>query len=51
MTEDTLDAIGLLCSLPVLKLSKRLEVGDIIELQADDPAALVDVPFFCKSRP
>lgn len=50
MTKDTLDAIGLLCPLPVLKLSKQLktlEVGDIIEMQADDPAALVDVPFFC----
>ena len=50
MTKDTLDAIGLLCPLPVLKLSKRLkslDVGDVLELHADDPAALVDVPFFC----
>ena len=49
MTED-LDAIGLLCPLPVLKLRKRLHgvaVGDHVRLLADDPAAFVDVPHFC----
>jgi tRNA 2-thiouridine synthesizing protein A len=48
MTE--IDAIGLLCPLPVLKLRKRLQplaVGDSICLLADDPAAIVDVPHFC----
>ena len=51
MTSDhTLDARGLLCPLPVLKLRKRLKslaVGEVIALQADDPAAVVDVPHFC----
>jgi tRNA 2-thiouridine synthesizing protein A len=51
MTEDLmLDARGLLCPLPVLKLRKRLKSlksGDIIALWADDPAAVVDVPHFC----
>jgi len=49
MTEE-LDATGLLCPLPVLKLRKRLQaldVGDHIKLLADDPAAIVDVPHFC----
>ncbi|MDP2579611.1 sulfurtransferase TusA family protein [Shimia thalassica] len=49
MTQD-LDAIGLLCPLPVLKLRKRLKAlspGDKIRLLADDPAAIVDVPHFC----
>lgn len=49
MTQD-LDAIGLLCPLPVLKLRKRLKAlspGDQIRLRADDPAAIVDVPHFC----
>ena len=44
------DATGLLCPLPVLKLRKRLAAlaaGDTIVLQADDPAAIVDVPHFC----
>jgi len=51
MTPDQiLDARGLLCPLPVLKLRKRLKslaVGDVIAVQADDPAAIVDVPHFC----
>lgn len=45
-----IDAIGLLCPLPVLKLRKRLQplaVGDRIRLIADDPAAIIDVPHFC----
>lgn len=47
---DTIDATGLLCPLPVLKLRKRLKSladGQILELLADDPAAIVDVPHFC----
>ncbi|WP_110553716.1 sulfurtransferase TusA family protein [Pseudaestuariivita atlantica] len=46
----TLDATGLLCPLPVLKLRKRLqalEAGACITMQADDPAARIDVPHFC----
>lgn len=45
-----LDAIGLLCPLPVLKARKRLQAlasGDELIVQADDPAAIVDVPHFC----
>lgn len=44
------DAIGLLCPLPVLRTRKRLqglEPGQVILLLADDPAAVVDVPHFC----
>ena len=50
MDIQDLDATGLLCPLPVLKLRKRLKpvpVGDVVELLADDPAAVVDVPHFC----
>ena len=45
-----LDAIGLLCPLPVLKARKRLQglaQGEDLTLLADDPAAIVDVPHFC----
>lgn len=45
-----IDATGLLCPLPVLKLAKqikRVASGDVVELCADDPAAVVDVPHFC----
>ena len=51
MTDDvTIDARGLLCPLPVLKLRKRLKPvppGGCVALLADDPAAVVDVPHFC----
>ncbi len=45
-----IDALGLLCPLPVLKARKRMKTlnsGDILELWADDPAAIIDVPHFC----
>lgn len=52
MTEisDSIDAIGLLCPLPVLKARKRLKSlpdGAVLALLATDPAAFVDVPHFC----
>ncbi len=48
--DHTLDARGLLCPLPVLKLRKRLkalQTGEVMELWADDPAAVVDVQHYC----
>ena len=51
--DDDLDAIGLLCPLPVLKARKRLkslETGQILRLQATDPAAVIDVPHFCAEQ-
>lgn len=45
-----LDAIGLLCPLPVLKARKRLKSmapGDVLCILASDPAAVVDIPHFC----
>lgn len=48
--DQELDAVGLLCPLPVLKARKRLlsmEVGQVLRMMADDPAAIVDVPHFC----
>lgn len=51
--DQDLDALGLLCPLPVLKARKRLmalEVGQVLRIQADDPAAQVDVPHFCKEQ-
>jgi len=46
----TLDASGLLCPLPVLKLRKRLgalKPGELLTMIATDPAAVLDVPHFC----
>ncbi|PHQ80949.1 MAG: preprotein translocase subunit TatB [Thalassobium sp.] len=51
MTPDLdIDAIGLLCPLPVLRARKALlgmRAGQILRLQADDPVAVIDVPHFC----
>lgn len=50
---NDLDAKGLLCPLPVLKLRKRLgpmTAGEVIRLATDDPAAIVDVPHFCAEQ-
>ena len=47
---ETLDALGLLCPLPVLKARKRLKslpTGGLLRVLADDPAAIIDVPHFC----
>lgn len=46
-----IDALGLLCPLPVLRLRKRmagLAPDSVVCLLADDPAALIDVPHFCQ---
>ena len=45
-----IDARGLLCPLPVLRLRKRLLAlpeGAVVRLLATDPASWVDVPHFC----
>ena len=47
---NTLDARGLLCPLPVLKPRKRLmalDHGDVLQVTTDDPAAIIDIPHFC----
>lgn len=48
--KQLVDARGLLCPLPVLKLRKKLKSvpsGTLLQLLATDPAAVVDVPHFC----
>ena len=47
---ERIDARGLLCPLPVLKLRKRLlslSPGATVILVATDRAAAIDVPHFC----
>lgn len=51
--DEDVDAVGLLCPLPVLKAAKRLRglpAGAVLRLRADDPAAVVDVPHFCTEQ-
>jgi tRNA 2-thiouridine synthesizing protein A len=50
---EEIDAIGLRCPLPVLRLRKRLAAlapGARVRLLADDPMAQVDVPHFCTEQ-
>lgn len=49
--DQDVDARGMICPLPVLKARKRLLAmvpGAILRLRATDPAAVVDVPHFCR---
>ena len=49
-SDEKLDALGLLCPLPVLKARKRLrfmKTDAVLQLITDDPAAIIDVPHFC----
>lgn len=51
--DASLDARGLLCPLPVLKARKALQPlasGAVLEVLADDPAAVVDMPHFCTEQ-
>lgn len=51
--DSQVDALGLLCPLPVLRARKRLislKKGQILLLLCDDPVAVVDVPHFCAEQ-
>ena len=48
--QETLDARGLLCPLPVLKVQKRMRLlaaGEELIVLTDDPAAEIDMPHYC----
>ncbi len=57
MTEETkvtvtLDLKGLVCPIPVVKISqavKQATIGDVIEAFATDPGVLADIPAWCKT--
>jgi tRNA 2-thiouridine synthesizing protein A len=46
-----LDTLGLRCPEPVMLIRieiRKLQVGDLLEVIADDPATTRDVPAFCR---
>lgn len=48
-----IDATGQLCPLPVIELARRIgevEVGALVQVVADDPAAATDFPAWCRMR-
>jgi tRNA 2-thiouridine synthesizing protein A len=49
--DETLDAKGLMCPMPIVKLAKRMKdipVGSVLELIADDVGSKEDIPAWCK---
>lgn len=53
MRSDTIDARGLKCPLPVLKLEKRLAslgAGESLVVLATDPMAKIDIPLYCRQN-
>jgi len=48
----TVDCIGLYCPIPILKIREaldKMDVGQVVELVADDPAAEEDIKYFTKT--
>jgi cysteine desulfurase len=49
----TIDCLGRPCPVPVIELAKALpsvEVGQVIEVLSDDPAARHDIPAWCRMK-
>jgi len=50
---ERLDARGLYCPVPILRTRDRLKTmadGAVLEVVADDPVVLRDLPAFCRSH-
>ena len=50
---ETVDCLGQRCPLPVIALARRLPalpIGGVLRVLADDPAAAVDIPAWCRMR-
>lgn len=53
MPHDFIDARGLKCPLPVLKMEKRLaglQSGSTLTIVTTDPMAKIDIPLFCRQN-
>ena len=51
MADQTLNAQGLNCPLPILKAKKALKgmgAGQVLEITATDPGSVADMEAFCK---
>ena len=50
---EIVDCRGQRCPLPVIALARRMleaPVGSVLRVLADDPAAAVDIPAWCRLR-
>ncbi|MGV8855745.1 MAG: sulfurtransferase TusA family protein [Devosia sp.] len=53
MPSEIIDARGLKCPLPVLKMEKRLVAmapGAVLTVLATDPMARIDIPLYCRQH-
>ena len=53
MSAEVLDCLGQRCPLPVIALARRLpgvEIGAVVRVLADDPAAANDIAAWCRMR-
>ncbi len=51
MARYSLDARGLLCPMPVIRVQDRVQSmarGDVLEVRCTDPGALNDIPGWCR---
>lgn len=49
--DQTLDCVGLFCPMPIAQTRLELEKmqsGEVLEVLADDPGFLKDLPAFCR---
>jgi tRNA 2-thiouridine synthesizing protein A len=50
--DATLDCVGLYCPMPIIQTKAKmeeLEVGDVLEVVADDKGIEADMPAWCRS--
>lgn len=48
--DETLDAVGMMCPMPIVELSKKmkeLSPGTVLEIRADDEGVVEDIPSWC----
>lgn len=53
MSDVTLDVLGRRCPIPVIELAKHIgdvAVGEVVTVLADDEAARVDIPVWCRMK-
>ena len=53
LVSETIDARGLKCPLPVLRMEKRLAeipAGSLLTVLATDPMAKIDIPLYCRQH-
>ena len=48
--DEVLDAVGFFCPVPIIRTAaqvRRMEPGRLLEIRADDPVTLIDLPNWC----